>query len=47
MQTAQLKETTKGWFIGDFAPPLLRTRDVEVAVKHYRAGDSEAAFFHD
>jgi len=37
---------TKGWFIGDFAPTLHSTRDVEVAVKHYHAGDVEPAHFH-
>jgi quercetin dioxygenase-like cupin family protein len=37
---------TKGWFLGDFQPTLHRTRDVEVAVKNYRAGESEAAHYH-
>jgi quercetin dioxygenase-like cupin family protein len=37
---------TKGWFVGDFEPTLLRTTEVEVAVKHYRAGDREEAHFH-
>ena len=37
---------TKGWFVGDFSPTLLRTRDVEIAVKHYRVGDTEAAHQH-
>lgn len=46
MQRATLNDMTKGWFIGDFSPTLLNTRDVEVAVKHYRAGDAEAAHYH-
>jgi mannose-6-phosphate isomerase-like protein (cupin superfamily) len=46
MQTTPLSAMTKGWFIGDFDPTLHRTRDVEVAVKHYRAGDSEGAHHH-
>lgn len=46
MQTVQLSTMTKGWFIGDFNPTLLPTRDVEVAVKHYRAGDAEGAHYH-
>jgi len=36
----------KGWFIGDFTPSLLKTQDVEVAVKTYRKGDYEGAHFH-
>ena len=46
MQTAKLSEMTKGWFVGDFNPTLLRTRDVEVAVKCYRAGEAEGAHYH-
>ena len=46
MQTSQLSAMTKGWFIGDFNPTMLPTRDVEVAVKHYRAGDAEDAHYH-
>jgi len=46
MRTARLDEMTKGWFVGDFAPTLHATRDVEVAVKHYRAGDAEGAHYH-
>lgn len=36
----------KGWFVGDFDPVVLRTSDVEVAVKHYRAGDREDLHHH-
>jgi len=32
--------------VGDFSPTLHRTRDIEVAVKHYRAGDHEPAHYH-
>lgn len=46
MKTARLSDMTKGWFIGDFAPTLLRTQSCEVAVKTYRAGDSEGAHYH-
>ena len=37
---------TKGWFIGDFEPTCLRTRDCEVACKRYRAGDRESRHVH-
>jgi mannose-6-phosphate isomerase-like protein (cupin superfamily) len=46
MRTARIEEMTKGWFVGDFKPTLHATRDVEVSVKHYRAGDAEAAHYH-
>lgn len=46
MKTARLADMTKGWFVGDFSPTLHRTRDVEVAVKTYRAGEAEAAHYH-
>jgi mannose-6-phosphate isomerase-like protein (cupin superfamily) len=37
---------TKGWFVGNFSPTLHSTDAVEVAVKHYRAGEAESAHFH-
>lgn len=37
---------TKGWFVGDFSPSILRSKDCEVGIKHYRAGDYEAAHYH-
>jgi hypothetical protein len=41
-----LDQFTKGWFVGRFAPTLLDTDACEVAVKHYRAGDSEGPHYH-
>ena len=46
MRTARIEDMTKGWFVGDFTPTLQATREVEVAVKHYRAGDAEGAHYH-
>lgn len=46
MKQGRLDEMTKGWFVGNFEPTLYRTKDVEVAVKHYCAGDSEDAHYH-
>lgn len=46
MKTAKLEQMTKGWFIGNFEPTLYSTNDVEVAVKYYKAGDSEGAHYH-
>jgi quercetin dioxygenase-like cupin family protein len=43
---ARLDGMTKGWFIGDFTPTLHPTESVEVAVKEYPAGFSEAWHVH-
>ena len=37
---------TKGWFVGDFEPSLVKTNSVEVAVKRYNRGDSEERHYH-
>ncbi len=46
MQVRNLSEMTKGWFVGNFEPSLLKTNDVEVAVKEYKKGDKEDAHYH-
>lgn len=44
--TGRLSGMTRGWFVGDFDPVLLRTPEVEVAVQHYPAGSREAWHVH-
>ena len=46
MKIEQINKMTKGWFIGNFEPSLLKTNDVEVAVKSYNAGDYEEEHYH-
>lgn len=46
MHVARLSDMTKGWFVGDFEPAVLRTTGAEVGVKRYRAGDREAFHLH-
>ena len=46
MKTVKLEDMIKGWFIGNFEPTLLRTNDVEVAVKSYNKGDYEEKHYH-
>lgn len=41
MRLARLEDMTGGWFVGDFTPSILRSPSFEVAVRHYRAGDTE------
>ena len=37
---------TKGWFVGNFKPALIASDAVEVAVKHYQAGEHEPSHHH-
>jgi hypothetical protein len=46
MKTAKLHDMVNGWFVGAFTPTALHSHACEVAVKHYAAGDREAAHFH-
>lgn len=46
MKIAKLENMFKGWFVGNFEPTLLRTNDVEVAVKSYKKGDYEEKHYH-
>ncbi|WFE77067.1 hypothetical protein [Roseinatronobacter sp. S2] len=46
MQVFKLDDMFKGWFVGDFAPVALRTKDAEVAVKRYTAGTKEPRHMH-
>lgn len=46
MRTYALADMIGGWFVGDFSPTVLRTGDVEVAVKEYAAGAREPRHHH-
>ena len=46
MKSGKLQDMVKGWFVGDFEPSLLKTGACEVAVKSYKAGDSEELHHH-
>lgn len=46
MRVDRLDAMTRGWFVGDFAPAALHSKACEVAIKHYVAGDTEAAHVH-
>ncbi len=46
MEVHKLSDMFKGWFVGDFNPTLVKTQDVEVAVKTYPAGMVEEAHVH-
>lgn len=46
MKKESLNSMTKGWFVGNFAPTLYKTKDVEVAVKYYKKGEHEGEHYH-
>lgn len=46
MKVSKLERMIKGWFVGNFEPTLIKTDDVEVAVKEYKKGDFEESHFH-
>ncbi len=46
MTITNLNEFFKGWFVGNFEPTLNTTKDFEVAVKRYKAGDYEEKHHH-
>jgi hypothetical protein len=46
MKIQNLSDFIGGWFIGDFEPSMIKTGDIECAVKTYNAGSSEDAHYH-
>lgn len=46
MKVFYLRDMVKGWFVGNFKPTALLTKDVEVAIKKYKAGEYEPAHYH-
>ncbi len=46
MKVFNLNDMTKGWFVGNFEPAVLQTKQVEVAVKKYKAGEYESEHHH-
>ena len=46
MKVENLAAMKGGWFVGNFEPSIIKTNDVEVAVKIYKKGDYEQAHYH-
>lgn len=46
MKIFNLSHMIRGWFAGDFSPTAFQTKDFEVGIKHYKAGDFEKAHHH-
>lgn len=47
MEKYKLDDMTKGWFVGDFEPTVIKTKDCEVGVKFYASGTKEKAHYHN
>lgn len=41
-----LEDFTKGWLVGDFDPSLIKTKEIEISIKKYKAGDKEKNHYH-
>lgn len=46
MKKESIHNFTKGWFIGNFEPTLLKTKDFEIGFKTYKAGEYENKHLH-
>lgn len=46
MKRFDLNDFIGGWFIGNFFPSILKTKDFEVSVKYYKAGDKDEEHVH-
>jgi hypothetical protein len=46
MESFDLSTYTKGWFVGDFEPTLVPSKEIEVGIKRYSAGDKEPRHHH-
>ena len=46
MKFDKIDNMVNGWFVGDFEPSIIKTNNVEVALKSYNQGDKEERHYH-
>jgi mannose-6-phosphate isomerase-like protein (cupin superfamily) len=46
MKKHKLANYTNGWIMGRFNPALFNSDLFEIAIKHYKAGDTDPAHYH-
>ena len=46
MKKIYLKDFARGWLVGNFEPSVLKTKEIEVAMQTYNAGDEEPQHYH-
>ena len=46
MEVLKLKDMKQGWFVGDFSPTAMKTKDLEVCYRVHPKGESWAWHYH-
>jgi HAD superfamily hydrolase (TIGR01509 family) len=46
IRTAHVNDMINGWFVGDFYPAVLKTKNFEAGMKSYKKGDKEDKHYH-
>lgn len=46
MKIHKINDMTRGWFIGDFEPSVLKTKDFEVGVLFFPKGEKKPPHYH-
>jgi HAD superfamily hydrolase (TIGR01509 family) len=46
IRTAHVNDMINGWFVGDFYPAVLKTKNFEAGMKCYKKGEKEAKHYH-
>ena len=46
MKVFKIKDMVRGWFIGDFEPSILKTKEFEVGVLSHSKGENWPAHYH-
>jgi quercetin dioxygenase-like cupin family protein len=45
VQTFRIEDFTKGWIIGNFSPVVVKSKEFEIGMKFFSAGDTEPSHF--
>jgi mannose-6-phosphate isomerase-like protein (cupin superfamily) len=46
MNVTKINDYTRGWFIGNFEPSVLKTKDFEVGILKHSKGEKWASHYH-
>jgi len=46
MKIYNLKNFVRGWFIGNFEPTILKTKDFEIGIAHHKKGEDWPKHYH-
>jgi quercetin dioxygenase-like cupin family protein len=46
MKNFKLNNFTRGWIVGDFENSVIRMKEAEFCVKHFKAGEKENKHYH-